>query len=145
MTSFACMGGGSGGMTSSILRSFPKSTGMFNSQLELTGYHPQGVAPGLPAALDAMPKTVSSRCMNPSTSWEAQTDLLPSPMTHSPWEAPSFSKLSGTGWWGNAVLFISLGHYSRPWRLCFRITQEQTPPNFTFTSQEDDDRLPIGS
>jgi mRNA capping enzyme len=176
VTTFACLGGGFGGMTSSILRTFPKSTGMFNIQLELTGYHPQGVAPGLPAALDAMPKTVSSRCMNPSTSWEAKTDLteketwkqmgdvlgkegkvnliildcefrtqenedsiienpsFPSPMTHSQWEAPSFSRLSGTSWWGNAALFISLGHYSRPWRLCFRTTQEQTPPNFTFAS-----------
>ncbi len=75
VTTFACLGGGFGGMTSSILRTFPKPTGMVNSQLELTGYHPQGVAPGLPAALDAMPKTVSSRCTNPSTSWEAKTDL----------------------------------------------------------------------
>jgi len=72
---FLCLGDGSGGMTALLLRRFPDSFGVFNSQLDMTGHHPQGVAPGPPAALMALPETVRSRCLNLNTTWEANTDL----------------------------------------------------------------------
>ncbi|USL85426.1 MAG: RNA-dependent RNA polymerase [Dermacentor reticulatus rhabdovirus 1] len=72
---FLVGGDGSGGMTSSLLREFPESRGIFNSLLDLSDRHLRGVAPSPPAAIAALPHQIRNRCVNYKTAWEEPNDL----------------------------------------------------------------------
>lgn len=73
--SFVCLGDGSGGMTSYLLRRFPESRGIFNSKMTMEGYRPQGVRPGPPSAIYELGIEIRGRCLNLTDNWEAESNL----------------------------------------------------------------------
>lgn len=68
-------GDGSGGISSCILRMFPKCRVIFNSLLELNSRHLRGVAPGPPSAIACLPDHMQRRCVNLHTCWADPSDL----------------------------------------------------------------------
>ncbi|AJR28363.1 polymerase [Curionopolis virus] len=71
---FMCLGDGSGGMTSCLLRENRLSRGIFNSLLDLTSTPLRGMKPGPPSAVLEL-GSESCRCVNLLTCWENPSNL----------------------------------------------------------------------
>ncbi|AJR28499.1 polymerase [Rochambeau virus] len=71
---FMCLGDGSGGMTSCLLRFNRLSRGLFNSLLDLSSTPLRGMKPGPPSAVLEL-GSEAKRCVNLNTCWENPNNL----------------------------------------------------------------------
>ncbi|QNM37830.1 RNA dependent RNA polymerase [Thrips tabaci associated dimarhabdovirus 1] len=68
-------GDGSGGMTSAILRMYPRTKCIFNTLVEYQDVILKGASPDPPSAIMALPPLDRSRCVNLSSVWKHSNDL----------------------------------------------------------------------
>nr|QNM37838.1 RNA dependent RNA polymerase [Insect mononegavirales virus 2] len=71
---FICGGDGSGGMTSALLRYYPRSVGIFNSLLEYSDALFKGSSPEPPSSISLL-GSEALRCINLHSAWEEPSDL----------------------------------------------------------------------
>lgn len=70
-----CIGDGSGGMSSAMLRKYPHAKLIFNSLMDNTEGSFYGVTPAPPSAIDLLHDSIRSRCVNLNSCWSNPGDL----------------------------------------------------------------------